>query len=960
MLRLAETQPSAQRTAGAKSGRRGAQEQVSPVGTMTAKGGYIPFDPSVIEGAWRPLLELASLHSPAAVAFIDREYCLKAGLSWTANSVCLPVNAAVALPPVAATLCQLAQALIVPALGLASRERTTKESKLSPAILLFALTVHPSARQQKTVRIVAAMDPVSGVNWLPRAHRRRERELPPSLRLLCLATSPSGPEASDCRFAEKTADHPILRPATPCLPVSPLTALTPPPKEDTDEADWTLFETSALSDLVAAASYSSIQPIVPDFIKKPAAGQTQSIASTPPPAIFCSAPEPAPSRQPAPSIELHPLDAPLRAVLSGGGRAASQAIETPVSLRLPEWRAAVATGCLETREIVLPVLPPAVIPGLTFVAIPARAKAVGGSRPRLPKRNADWPARHALFPCEILLAVLPPDAALWNGSVACDASWVSTGMPEQLPVSSVDCKSFSPFVASGVSVPAPEAAGVHAKAIIAPAWIAPAVDIRPPSSCVSSVGRGMAIAGQVACDLRPDPVDAVHRPHSLQTLSTVLRLRFPRHSRRLVSHYGGAECVPLSPPGKQPISWRPAIVCSTDLAPDQVFPKRAKPAQSCTLRNLPIRLYPVPRAKPMARPADGKPRSLGMDLWASVPSILAACLRFDDGRPRPKHVSKQRFGQELRDRFAQNGLRRGWTNVCRLPSDLKWITIVVPLILGIWILARPVEPAKEKLSIPSEVAAVDVIPAVKDESQAAVTPVSAPPPSGKHAASLPADAPALLPPVPEPGRWEILTTRIAGRASVNLVEDFRNGLSQWGGRGEWTRTWSYDRSGTVRPGNLAIFQPTVALRDYVVEMKASIDRRSIQWLVRASSPQNYQFARLNVTPGSPLTALEFERWTVIDGRMGRVTRLPLPHAGANQTLYSIRVDVNGDSITTYLQDQVIDTFNDPRLQDGGVGLIGAHDDRPRIYGINVTHQNDFLGKLCSFLVPPPINSQGSD
>ena len=212
----------------------------------------------------------------------------------------------------------------------------------------------------------------------------------------------------------------------------------------------------------------------------------------------------------------------------------------------------------------------------------------------------------------------------------------------------------------------------------------------------------------------------------------------------------------------------------------------------------------------------------------------------------------------------------------------------------------------------------------------------------------------------EPTAWDAFTARIASRASVNFNEDFRNGLSSWDGRGEWARSWSYDRAGTVRPGHMAIYQPSVGLKDYVFEMKASVERHSIQWMVRAANMQNYHFARLNVTPGAPLTRLELERWTVINGRVGKVTRLPLPHGGANQTLYAIRVEVRGDSITTYLQDQVIDTFNDARLQDGGVGLVGGSDDRPRIYGIRVTHQNDFFGKLCSFLAPQPIHTQGSD
>ncbi len=213
---------------------------------------------------------------------------------------------------------------------------------------------------------------------------------------------------------------------------------------------------------------------------------------------------------------------------------------------------------------------------------------------------------------------------------------------------------------------------------------------------------------------------------------------------------------------------------------------------------------------------------------------------------------------------------------------------------------------------------------------------------------------------PAPGAWDVFRARLASRASVHFVEDFRSGLSQWEGRGDWARSWSYDRSGTVRPGQLALFLPTIGLRDYVMEINASIDRRSIQWAVRATDPHNYHMARLNVTPGASLTYLELERWSVIKGRTGRVTRLPLPHGAANQSLYSIRVEARGDSITTYLNEQVIDTYSDSRLPAGGVGLVAAGEDRPRIYGLRISHQNDFLGKLCSFLAPPPIVPQGSD
>jgi hypothetical protein len=511
-----------------------------------------------------------------------------------------------------------------------------------------------------------------------------------------------------------------------------------------------------------------------------------------------------------------------------------------------------------------------------------------------------------------------------------------------------------------MAVPAVESAGAQPKASGATGWAAPQNVVWRPSSHLSSPGSGIQAARRVACDLCPDPIDFTRPPYALQTLQTVLRVRFPQHTPDLVSRYGRAEYVPLSPPKRASIPWRAAIVTGMDLSPNQVFPARpARPtmAHSRAPRRISVRLFQVPRAMPMAVPAGGRPLALGMDSWASPPAIRAFGLRFDDGMRRSGHTASQRFSQELRDRFSQADLRSAWMKLSRLPSDFRWIAMAVPLVLGIWAMARPAstEPVKTTLSMPQEEP-----PVVERESQAAVAPVSSPLALDKKAAVRAAKPITGVVPPAEPGRWDVLTARIAGRASVDLVEDFRNGLSHWEGRGEWARSWSYDRSGIVRPGHMAIFQPTVKLRDYVLEMKASIDRRAIQWVVRASNSQNYHFTRLNVTPGAPLTKLELERWSVINGRTGRVTRLPLPHGGANQTLYSIRVEVRGDSITTYLQDQVIDTFSDARLQEGGVGLIGTHEDRPRIYGIHVFHQNDFLGKLCSFLAPPPINSQGSD
>jgi hypothetical protein len=58
------------------------------------------------------------------------------------------------------------------------------------------------------------------------------------------------------------------------------------------------------------------------------------------------------------------------------------------------------------------------------------------------------------------------------------------------------------------------------------------------------------------------------------------------------------------------------------------------------------------------------------------------------------------------------------------------------------------------------------------------------------------------------GGWQAFQQSIADRASIRLVEDFRSGLADWQGAGNWAKTWSYDAAGFVRPGHLAIYSPS--------------------------------------------------------------------------------------------------------------------------------------------------------
>jgi hypothetical protein len=201
---------------------------------------------------------------------------------------------------------------------------------------------------------------------------------------------------------------------------------------------------------------------------------------------------------------------------------------------------------------------------------------------------------------------------------------------------------------------------------------------------------------------------------------------------------------------------------------------------------------------------------------------------------------------------------------------------------------------------------------------------------------------------------------ISRRAAIELVDDFRSGLSAWEGVEEWAKSWSYDAAGYVRPGTLAIYEPSKDLADYRVEFVGQIEKKGLSWTVRSADLKNYYAFRLFIAKPGPVPGIALMRWAVINGREDKAVYLPLPHNVRNDTVYQIRVDLQGPDITTYIQGQVADTWTDGRLTAGGVGFFMARGDQARLRSVMVTHQYDALGRLCAYLVPPGgIHQDGS-
>lgn len=200
-------------------------------------------------------------------------------------------------------------------------------------------------------------------------------------------------------------------------------------------------------------------------------------------------------------------------------------------------------------------------------------------------------------------------------------------------------------------------------------------------------------------------------------------------------------------------------------------------------------------------------------------------------------------------------------------------------------------------------------------------------------------------------RFKNFHQTISNRAAVAFADDFRSGLDAWDSRSNLTTSWSYDASGFVQPGPLAIFKPTVEMADYRFEFLGEIDQRGLGCAFRAADLKNFYAVKFVVVKPGPLPLVHLVRYAVINGKEGPHVEKPLPITVRKDMLYRVLLDVHGTDYTIMAQGQVVDFWSDSRLKHGGVGFFCGRGEKARVRWVEVSHQYDALGRLCAYLAP---------
>jgi len=195
-----------------------------------------------------------------------------------------------------------------------------------------------------------------------------------------------------------------------------------------------------------------------------------------------------------------------------------------------------------------------------------------------------------------------------------------------------------------------------------------------------------------------------------------------------------------------------------------------------------------------------------------------------------------------------------------------------------------------------------------------------------------------------------MMARISQRAVVEVRDDFRSGLSRWTGAPGWAGSWTYDATGFARPGRLALLAGSLPMADYRLEFLAQIEKKAIGWAYRASDTRNYYAMKLVESKRGPNMVYSIVRYAVIDGHQRLKIELPLPMSASSKTMLRVRQEVRDAQFTTYLDGHLVDTWSDATLTRGGVGFFADPGEASYIRWVDVAHNDDALGRLCSYMV----------
>jgi hypothetical protein len=158
------------------------------------------------------------------------------------------------------------------------------------------------------------------------------------------------------------------------------------------------------------------------------------------------------------------------------------------------------------------------------------------------------------------------------------------------------------------------------------------------------------------------------------------------------------------------------------------------------------------------------------------------------------------------------------------------------------------------------------------------------------------------------------------------------------GEAGWENEWVSDRKGSALGRQISLYRPSIGIADYRLEFTGRIGLNSLGWVFRAADTKNYYVGKVSESAGR----LALTRFAVIRGVEGPRTRLILPLLPGAGPL-RVKLDARGSRFTIYLQNEVVDDWQDERLMTGGVGFLNEREERGQVDSVQISFPKGVSG-----------------
>lgn len=184
------------------------------------------------------------------------------------------------------------------------------------------------------------------------------------------------------------------------------------------------------------------------------------------------------------------------------------------------------------------------------------------------------------------------------------------------------------------------------------------------------------------------------------------------------------------------------------------------------------------------------------------------------------------------------------------------------------------------------------------------------------------------------------------RAAFTWEERFDDGLTHWVNA---SSALEPDRSGAMRVQGMAMHGKTLALRNYEMNFQASIQKRSIGWVVRAEGEDSFYVFKLAARGRSPAgRKFDLTRYSVVAGRTPSRTdfeTVPLVVRGPENDFLDISIRLTEDQVLTSVNGYGVDAWKHPKLKTGGIGFLAENGESFLVKSVTISGNEDLLGQF---------------